>query len=220
MSKFKLLVAASCLAFAGAAAHAGTIVSNGSFEDPLNGDLNNRGWNFFDSVPHWDGDPNVEIQTQPTLGLTPADGANYVELDTNQNTKISQTINFDHAGDYVLSFYYSPRVPEAYASGSTNDMGFSIVGSGSNSGVWDPLNGMIQGAPDETYKVGEWTQVLSTFSIVDTGSYVLSFFGAGLDNEGSSVNRCGDCGAVAAWPPLATRGPGHPGSGGAGRGCS
>lgn len=194
MSKITTLLAASCLAFAGAAANAAT-VTNGSFED-FSGNLNDSGWNFFSSaqVTGWDGTPNIEIQTQPTLDLTPQDGSAYAELDTTQNSTLSQSIDFGAAGTYELSFYYSPRVPaQNNPSNSTNDMDFSIVGDEGATDGLIAMNGSVTGAPNDVYQVGQWTEVTAMFSIQTAGSYLLSFFGAGAENE---QNNCGDCGAL------------------------
>jgi len=202
MSKITTLMAASCLAFAGSTANAAT-VQNGSFEE-FDGDLNSSGWNFFtkDQVPGWDSNTDqvtndIEIQSYAsegsngTLGLIPANddlGNHYIELDTNQNSRISQVITFADVGNYVLSFFYSPRVNDN--SQNTNGLGFTIR-NGSNTLV----DSSIDGAPNATYPVGTFTQVSADFTVAigQTGSYILEFFGTGADNE---ENKCGDCGAL------------------------
>ncbi|MEM8731446.1 MAG: pyruvate-binding protein, partial [Pseudomonadota bacterium] len=106
MNRFTTSIAAALLLVAPVAGHALTsnLVTNGSFEN-FTGTLNGSGWNHLGSnaIDGWVGDPNVEIQTQPTLGLTPQDGSHYIELDTSTNATISQSLTLD-AGNYMLSF--------------------------------------------------------------------------------------------------------------------
>ena len=163
MNNFTKIAAAACLMLMGTSASAATVV-NGSFEDIGTGSFNGSGWNHFSSIPGWTGNPNVEIQSDPTLsGINAQHGSNYAELDTNQDGGISQNIYFA-AGDYELSFFYSPRVNASPTS--TNDMNFSL-GRGS------PLtSGSILGAPDINYPWGKWTEVKSRFSVAAEGFYL------------------------------------------------
>ncbi len=101
MNNFTKIAAAACLMLMGTSASAATVV-NGSFEDIGTGSFNGSGWNHFSSIPGWTGNPNVEIQSDPTLsGINAQHGSNYAELDTNQDGGISQNIYFA-AGDYEL----------------------------------------------------------------------------------------------------------------------
>lgn len=185
-----IIGAAALFVLAGTSAHAVTTnhIVNGSFEE-YTGNLNSSGWNFFSSaqVPGWDGDPNIEIQTEPTLNpdLTPQDGDHYAELDTNQNATLSQTVTLD-AGKYLFSFWYSPRVPDGSAGG--NNMTFSVM-DGQNSGV----SGSISNAPDATYPWRQWTEVKEIFFVTDDNTPFDVVFTA----LGPSPDRgCGNCGAL------------------------
>lgn len=173
----KKLAMASCAAMIASSANAATIVQNGSFEDgPA---VSN--WQIFGSIPGWEADPNIEIQTAGTLGsIDPQEGDRYAELDTNQNSRIFQDIVLD-AGTYMLSFFYSPRVNQSPTD--TNDMSYSIAG----------LSGEILGAPDGDFAHGAWTEVTEYFTIdADNTLATLSFQASGE----TPTNGCGNCGAL------------------------
>ncbi len=184
MNKFTKFVAAAALALSGTSAMSAT-VANGSFEDIGSLTLNSSGWSFFTSIPGWTGSPNGEIQSAPTISAVNAqDGRYYAELDTNKNSTIYQDVMLD-AGKYLLSFWYSPRVPASgNPSASTNDMTFA-VGS--------LLSGSVNGAPNAAFPHKVWTEVTSLFTVGTAGTYRLSFSGAGAQDES---NGCGDCGAL------------------------
>lgn len=176
---FAAIVAVTIAGSAGAAT-----IQNGSFEDVTGLTFNGQGWNHFASVPGWTGAPNVEIQSNNTLGSIDAqDGIRYAELDTNQDAGIFQDI-FLTAGRYVLSFWYSPRVNDPQTT--TNDMFYSAVGSGTL------LSGSINGAPNPMYPHGAWTNVTGSFDVLSDETVRLSFFA----NGGSLYKGCGNCGAL------------------------
>ena len=144
-------------------------VENGSFEDGQSV-LTNGNWGI-GSLPGWTNTSGgIEVQTQPTLGLTPYDGSRYIELDGNSNYTISQSVALT-VGNYLLSFAYSPRVEGGSA---TNGIGFAIASlSGSITGP-DVMNGT---------SVGAWTYLSYAFSVAEEGSYLLSFSGVGTDES-------------------------------------
>jgi len=92
------------------AAPASAAVVNGSFEDGLLA-LNGEEWGVFNSIVGWNtiSGSGIEVQTNPTLGsINAQDGFRYVELDSNNNSAMRQTLNLV-AGHYLLSFWYAPR---------------------------------------------------------------------------------------------------------------
>lgn len=183
MNTFKTLGLALCAAIFASTASAATI-TNGSFEDIGTGTLNGSGWNHFGSVPGWDGDPNVEIQSNSTLGSvnTPF-GNRYAELDTNQDAGISQEITLG-AGTYELSFWYSPRVNAEHTT--TNDMLYKIFNT-----TTSLLSETINGAPNLAFPHGTFTEVTALFT-TDGGTFTLAFQATG----GSFFSGCGNCGAL------------------------
>ncbi|MFK7745709.1 MAG: VPLPA-CTERM sorting domain-containing protein [Roseobacter sp.] len=180
----KTLMIALPIALVGVASQASTLV-NGSFEDIGNGTLSNSGWSILEEIPGWDGLPNIEVQSNPTLrGIDAQDGENYVELDTDVDSGITQDITLS-VGTYRLSFFYSPRVD--LNATTTNDMFYSVGNS-----FTDLLSGTVQGGPNLDYPWGQWTEVTGIFDVIETGDFTLSFFATG----GSYQSGCGNCGAL------------------------
>ena len=184
----------------GSVVQAATIVQNGSFElSPGITGLKGRsfntlatsapGWDIFASLPGWTkltGD-GIEIQADAAVGQTDAlFGEHYVELDSNNNSSMRQTLSLD-PGRYLLSFWYSPRALEGRSS-ETNGIGYSVadlVGSVTGPG----------GALGTT--VGTWTEITAKFFVKTAGSYNLDFKAEGKsDSFGGFVDNV----SVAAVP--------------------
>ena len=187
---FATLAVASLLLVAPASAS--SIVINGSFESGVPGNtrgLNNGALfgNLNSSGPSWDRWRNIdgwrtvsgsgiEVQSNRTLPTIDAqDGTHYVELDSNSNSRMVQTIGLK-AGNYLLSFWYSPRTGNA----KTNPIEYN-------------LGGIVGGKVTNGYlgaQVGSWTQVLQTVNISKTGKYNLYFAGAGIsDSYGGLIDN-------------------------------
>lgn len=94
------------------------LVLNPSFESPVN----SVSWQTYpDGTPtlEWHVEqglgapagiaPTLEYQTLSTLGLTPADGNQYAELDSYANVNISQMISVNAGKTYQISFAQSCR---------------------------------------------------------------------------------------------------------------
>ncbi|MCH2075306.1 MAG: VPLPA-CTERM sorting domain-containing protein [Rhodobacteraceae bacterium] len=163
-----------------------TTITNGSFED-LGGQTINGNWEIFPGVPGWTGSPNVEIQTDPTIGAVDAHTHdNYVELDTNQDSSITQLINLTR-GAWELTFWYSPRVNDLNTT--TNDLVWSLTDTEDGSEIFSEE---VTGAPNDDYPWGVWTEITTTFVVLDAGSFALTF---GADG-GSKYQGCGNCGAL------------------------
>ena len=185
----KCIFTACAVVFASTAGAAtitnGNYVTNGSFEDIGEGSFNRAGWNHFSDVPGWTGEPNIEIQSNSTLGSIDAQsGVNYAELDTNQDAAMFQNIALD-AGTYDLSFWYSPRVDASNTQ--TNDMTFSVASLATNY-----IDTLITGAPNALFPHGGWTNVVSTFTLNTAEMITLTFAATG----GSFFGGCGNCGAL------------------------
>jgi hypothetical protein len=185
--KFTTFLCASALAIFPFASFSSTVL-NGSFEsDPgvksqgANGGSHGRGatfgtmpssgrswgiWN--DGVEGWTtGRQGVEFQTQRTLGLKPADGLYYVELDTRRNSRISQDI-FLTVGRYELSFAYSPRTKRR----NDNGVSYGIAG----------LSGVVTG-PNAEFPRREWNYVTEVFNVTSDDIYTLTFAATGHSNS-------------------------------------
>lgn len=109
MKLHKILFAALCLV--GASAHA-NLIQNGSFEAP---DQAAGTWNIYASLPGWtSGSAGIELRDQ-NAGLA-QDGTQFVELDTTVNSWMEQTVATLVGQEYMLSFFYSPRIGVASTS--------------------------------------------------------------------------------------------------------
>ena len=79
------------------------LVTNGSFE----ADKQAAGtWNIYNNLSGWTGQPNIELRND--VAGKAYDGKNFVELDTNANSRMTQQID-GAAGKVLLSFWYSAR---------------------------------------------------------------------------------------------------------------
>ena len=183
---FARVAAAAALAAAVAMpASAASLVVNGSFETgvpgnttglnngALFGNLNNSGpsWDRWTSINGWTttSGSGIEIQSNRTLDTIDAqDGTHYVELDSNSNSSMAQTLSLG-VGKYLLSFWYSPRTPDPATNGIEYAIG-SIAGG-------KVKNGVPVGA-----NVGTWVQIKTLFDIVKTGDYKLQFAAVGAND--------------------------------------
>jgi hypothetical protein len=188
-----LIGAATTLALCVSAASAATVV-NGSFEqDPgTNGIKNNssfanlavsggESWDIFTALPGWTttSGRGIEIQTAQTLATINAqDGQHYVELDSDNNSSMEQTINFGSTGSYILSFFYSPRDGRT----ESNVIDYSLFDA--LSPLTTVLSGSVTGPGQVPLTaVGAWTQITAKFVITQAGNYNLRFAASGTDNS-------------------------------------
>lgn len=91
--------------FTAVSAHA-SIVMNGSFETP---DVSSNTYGTFAAIPGWTAGPGTYIEIQDHVAGSPYDGQQHVELDSNFNSSMVQTLNTVVGRLYELSFAYSPR---------------------------------------------------------------------------------------------------------------
>ncbi|MFZ5756031.1 MAG: carboxypeptidase regulatory-like domain-containing protein [Pseudomonadota bacterium] len=95
------------------------LIVNGSFEEY--GRLNQGIWGTFASIPGWEAKYGpLEIQTTAIDGIVQKHGSARLELDSNNNSEISQWVATDIDGHYELLLWYSPRI--ASAGTNTNDV--------------------------------------------------------------------------------------------------
>lgn len=182
-----LLASLTLLALQMGSAQATTVINGGfedtstnptgTFGDPLSslaGGTGNGSWDVYTSIPGWttSSGAGIEIQTNNTLGSINAHSGNhYVELDSHgrySNSTMQQVLNLA-AGQYRLSFYYSPRTGTA----ASNGIAYSITDFLSNTLVSDSITG-----PGNGTSVGTWTLVTALFTVKPNGSPVTLKFGA------------------------------------------
>jgi hypothetical protein len=198
------IVAATAL-LVGASTASAVVVTNGSFEADagiaLDGQAfstlvggapgSSNSWSVFTSLPGWTtiSGSGIEVQTNNTLTTINAqDGSHYVELDSNNDSAMQQTITFTSTGRYVLSFYFSPRD----GNPSSNGIAYSISGGLLSGSITGPGSG-----PPVT-AVGTWTPILAEFIVTTAGSYNLVF--AASPTDAGSVGGLIDNVSIAAVP--------------------
>ena len=128
-------------------ASASNLVVNPSFEADLQA---SNSWNIYANLIGWTGGSDG-IELRNNVAGAAYDGVNYVELDTNTNSSISQGIATTLGAQYTLSFAYSPRegVPsssngiEVFWNGVSQGV---FTGNGSSGNVWGIESMTVTGA--------------------------------------------------------------------------
>ena len=81
------------------------LVVNGGFEATNQA---NGTWNIYQNVSGWTGG-GAGIEIRNNVAGTASEGRNFVELDTTQNSSMSQVISTTAGQNYILTFDFSPR---------------------------------------------------------------------------------------------------------------
>jgi lysophospholipase L1-like esterase len=102
----------------------GNLIVNGGFE---NNPLSNSGWGLFETLPGWTS-PTGVIEVQE--GVRSAGNA-VVELDSNANAVLQQTVTIATAGTYRFSLEYA-------RNGATATNGFEVFINGISQGIITP----------------------------------------------------------------------------------
>lgn len=166
-------------------ANSASLLTNGSFEDSTAVTGKNNGatfsqlntgpgasWDVWDNLNGWTkgSGSGIEVQSNRTLGSIDAqEGVHYVELDSNNNSSMFQDV-FLAAGDYVLSFFYSPR------TGNANTNGIDVSLGGVYSESFAGPGGALGSA------VGTWSAIVRNITVGTDDTYRLTF-GATLAND-------------------------------------
>ena len=167
----KNLIAAAALLATLGSAHAQNIVVDGGFESVSQA---TGSWNVYSSIPGWTTTSGSGIEVRDNVAGNAYEGHNYVELDSNDNSAMAQTLT-THAGtQYTLSFEYSARTGVAASSNP-----ISVYWDGALLGTAD-LDGTAQSG-------NVWN--LYTYTVTGTGSDVLNFAAGGIsDSVGGSLD--------------------------------
>lgn len=170
MNRFLVAVAAAMMPLVSMAQT--NLVANGSFENYAQA---NQSWSIYSSGNDWaTGAAGLEIRNA-VVG-TAADGKNFAELDTTQNSTIYQDLNTVVGQSYVLTFSYSNRTGVAVDS---NGLGWSF--------------GDLSGATPVLAYNSTGNNVWNTFSITLTATSTLtrlSFSAQGTsDSYGTSLDN-------------------------------
>ena len=166
-----LVIAAALLAMLGSA-HADTsIVVNGSFEQQAQA---TGTWGIYQTLPGWSTVSGSGIELRNQVAGNAATGKNFVELDSNSNSGMSQTLTTMAGSFYTLSFDYSARGGVSAASN-----GIEVLWNGASvASVTADGNGLSG---------NDWH--LFSYTVAGTGSDVLSFRSVGIsDSLGGSLD--------------------------------
>ncbi len=178
----KSLAAAALAALSFGASAATNLVGDGSFDATV---VNGGSWTTVYSTQGWN-DPwvtgNAGLEIRNSVAGNAIDGPNFVELDTDQNSTISQTLSTVAGQEYALSFWVEDR---ANTAASTNGVTYTI----------DGVTNTVVGGTTPT-----WTRESLTF-VASSSSTTLTFAAAGTsDGYGSSLDNV----EVSAVPEPAT----------------
>lgn len=168
----KLLAAALLTAPLLALASPINLLTNGSFEATPQAA---GSWSRLSTMPGWVVGAN-QVELRNNLAGTASQGSNYVELDVDNNSQISQTINTILGQWYELSFDYSNRSGVAVNSnglgwsfGATSGLAPVQAFNASNDNQWNHFSILVQA-----------TGSSSTLNLWATG--ISDSLGSSLDN--------------------------------------
>jgi hypothetical protein len=140
----KYMIAVAVALMMASTAHANLIV-NGGFESPA---LSSGSWSVFSSIPGWTSTMGDGIEIQNHAAGNPFEGNQHVELDSNNNSNMIQTVATTAGASYNLSFAYSPR-PGISANSNGIEVFFggnlldTITGNGGNATNWSIFNYLV-----------------------------------------------------------------------------
>jgi hypothetical protein len=124
---FKSLFAISAITLASVGAQASTnLIQNGSFEDNVQAA---GSWSILynNQLIDWSvGHYGAELRNN--VSGVAQNGENFIELDTTQNSWMSQSVIVGAAGTYLLSFWYNSRPDNGGRAGNTDKISWSFAG--------------------------------------------------------------------------------------------
>ncbi len=181
-----LLVAALGLATVPSLAVANLIV-NGGFEAPVN---SGGTYQIFTSIPGWTSTIGDGIEIQRGVAGSPYEGAQHVELDSNNNSNMYQDVATTVGDTYTLSFAYSAR-PGISAASNT---------------ILVYIDGVLRDTLSESgIGNGDTVWGLHSYTVTSDGSTRIEFLAAGpsdslggyLDAVSFDVGRVPEPGSLA-----------------------
>jgi MYXO-CTERM domain-containing protein len=168
---FKIIAAAALAATSFAASAASVnLVTDGSFESTL---VANGQWTTVASTDGWTSTHGIEIRNDVAGQALAGNGNNFAELDTDQNSSISQTLTTVAGKEYQLSFYVQDRAGD---DPSTDGITYSINGH----------DGTILGGMS-----ANWTEYTYDFFAAGTSTVLTLSAGGTSNGYGSSLDAIG-----------------------------
>ena len=163
----KILSVSSLLVFSINAS--ANVIENGSFESPQ---IQSQTWRVFSSIDGWQTISGAGIEIQNDLLVKAQDGHQYVELDSHNNSAMTQELNdLDVGAWYNLSFWYRART-----NNGGNDNGISVH--------WDDkiLGDLALDVSDVLAKDGGWVEYTQSLRATAETMF-LSFAAIGKNNS-------------------------------------
>jgi len=196
----KLLIAATLAASFGAAS-ASNLVVDGSFEDQAQAA---GSWSVYNAINGWTTVSGSGIEVRNNVVGTAYDGVNFVELDSNSNSAMAQTLTTVAGVVYNLSFAYSARPGVSTGSNPIevlwNGTVISTVtanGSNLSANDWHIFNYTTTGTGSDTLTFraigvndslgGSLDAVAVTAAVPEPSTYAMMFLGLGL--MGATLSR-------------------------------
>jgi Protein of unknown function (DUF642) len=147
----KLVVGVSLIALAGMA-NASSLIVNGSFESP---DRPSGTWGTYSSIPGWTSTNGIEIRDN-AVGQA-SQGTQFVELDTNRNSSMSQSIATQLGHQYRLSYDYSPRIGQPSSTNGiavywNNLLLSTVTATGGGTNLWMSLTALVVGTGNDVLR--------------------------------------------------------------------
>lgn len=145
------------------------IIINGSFEAPIQPAGT---WGIYTLIPGWQTTEGSGIEVRNNVAGIAYDGVNFVELDANFNSAMSQTVGTVADSDYTLSYYYAPR-PGVSSASNYIELYFNGI--------------LIDSVTGQTSSNDAWS--LRSFTVTGTGLDIITFKSAGTsDSYGGSID--------------------------------
>lgn len=152
------------------------LIVNGGFEDPA---IAGGSYAIYPAgIPGWDVESGAGIEIQDNAAGLPHSGDNLVELDSDNQSAMSQDIVTVPGEKYRLSFWYSPRPNVAIGD---NTLGFEVTVVGSSTVLFSDTVGDTDAGGANT----AWRLVTVDFVAVSASTQVL------FSDEGALNNSLG-----------------------------
>ena len=116
----KAILSAVCAGMVSVGANA-TLLTNGDFETNT---LTGKHWGVFNVIDGWYTSLGAGIEVQRSTVVNAYSGNAYIELDSHNNSGVTQNVHTEAGQSYLLSFYYMPRT-----NNGGNDNGVGIFGT-------------------------------------------------------------------------------------------
>lgn len=171
----KAILSAVCVGMVSIGANA-TILTNGDFETNT---LTGKHWGVFNVIDGWYTSLGAGIEVQRNTVVNAYSGNAYIELDSHNNSGVTQNVHTEAGQSYLLSFYYMPRTNNG---GNDNGVGIFWDSLGGTTGAFSPSSTVFSISDATRNSMPGWTHY--TLELEATSDMMaLSFVGQGKNNS-------------------------------------